>query len=147
MLIADRNDHDRTRQILFSTLRLAPCYISCDYATFVRHIYSAGLRREPEDGISHTLPSDAGDVYNHRVNYVYAALSCEENRLAGYDAIVWAIPDLLGSRNRVLLADMIRHVYPTITELVAGLETLMNHVRENSRRQDMILASATGARR
>ena len=145
MLIADHQDQDRTRQILFSTLRLAPWYIDCDYAAFVRHAYVAGLRREPEDEVSRTLPSNAGDIYHHRVNYLYVILTSEENQVAGYDAIVSAIPELLGSRNRVLLADMIRQVYPTITDLVIGLETLMGHVRENSRRQDMILASTVEA--
>lgn len=143
MLTADRTNHDRTRQILFGTLRLAPCYIRCDYADFVRHAYVAGLRREPEHGASRSLPPEAADGYDHRVNYLYLILSSEENRLAGYDAIVSAIPALLGSRDQLVVADMIRHVYPTMADLADGLEVLMGHVRENSRRQDMILASVT----
>lgn len=145
MLTSDHQGSDQVKEILFLTLRLAPCYVKCDYAAFVRHAYIAGLRRKPEDGVSFKLPSDAVDIYQHRIDYLRVILTSEENQLAGYDAIVSAIPELLGSYDRVLVAAMIRQVYPVMTDLIAGLETLMGYVRENSRRQDMILASTAKA--
>lgn len=140
-------DADRTKMILFRTLRLAPAYLRCDYPAFVRHVYVTGLERDPEPGITMTPPTSSEDVYENRVRYIGSVLGSHEIQSRGYTAMVYAIPDMLGSNDRQGVAQMVRHVFPTAEELLSGVGALMDHVCENSRRQDMLLATVATAGR
>lgn len=138
-------DADRTKMLLFRTLRLAPAYLRCDYPAFVRHVYLTGLGRDPEPGIAMTPPTSPENVYENRTRYIGSVLKSDEIQSRGYKAMVNAVPDMLGSNDRQGVAQMVLRVFPTADELINGVGALMDHVRENSRRQDMILATVASA--
>lgn len=138
-------DADRTKIPLLRALRLAPIYLRCDYPAFVRHVYLSGLGRDPEPGVAMSPLDSPEDVYETRVRYIGSVLVSEEIQLRGYDAMVNAVPDMLGCSDRQRVAQMVQRVFPTTPALIAGIGMLMNHVSENSRRQDLLLATVASA--
>lgn len=135
---------ERTKYILLRTISLSHDILDCDDHSFVRHSYLAGLGREPDAGFMTLPPPESNDVYRRRVDYLYSILTSTESLNRGYEAVVDAIPDVLGSRNRAVVVDMIKQVFPPSSDLNASLEILFTQVRENTRRQNMIVASVAG---
>ena len=134
-------DADRTKTLLHRGLRLAPIYLQCDYPAFVQHVYFTGLGRYPEPGVPMTPPVSSEDIYEARIRYIESVLVSEEIQLRGYDAMVYAVPSMLGCNDPQKVAQMVQCVYPTATAFISGIGVLMQYVGENSRRQDMVMAT------
>jgi hypothetical protein len=125
----------------FRMIRFTPERLTCDGATFIADAYRDLLGREPEfDPAERVEALPPGDVYESRATYFLHLIGSEEMQLRGYDAMVDAVATIVSGRHREIMADMVRARYPSTESLLEGLGTLMAYARNNSRRQDAIVA-------
>lgn len=133
---------------LLKTVRLAPGWLELDAAAFIAQAYQDCLGRECEfDEAERAVMVPAGDRYVARTTYLRDTLCSAEARGRGHAAMADAVAAVLVGRQRAPVAELLRARYPTVESLVDGLVELMAHVRDNSQRQDAILALAGAAPR
>jgi hypothetical protein len=132
---------------LLRMIRLAPAHLRSDAADFVRHGYVQGLGREPEyDPAGPSAPALTGDPYLERPRFAYAVAFSVESLGRGYEAALDAFAAVLGyTRNRPMLVEALRSLYPSQEELVGAGEELITRVQDNSRRLDRIVAMCSVA--
>lgn len=130
--------------IFLRTIRVAPEWFEGDDAAFIARTYADVLGREPEfDPSERVAALPPGDRHGSRTAYLGAVLSSEESRRRGHEAMIAVLTALIAGQRRELAAELLRTRYATIDALTGGLDRLMAHLCDNSRRQDRILALAS----